>query len=784
MQLSLKATAFGGLLAIAIFTHGAAAAQQKDSTRKPILLKTNGLKPYREIITANAASWHSFVSVHKADNRYLLEIPDALMGRELMTVNRITRGPADFRSKDLFYGYAGDMAGYYMFHFEKGEGNRVFIRVKTYKERAGDSSANGLAKSLLRNNAEPLVQSFAVKTTNDSLHTTVIDITDYLAQDNPLFSFDPAVKTAAGLGPVAADRSFIDSVEASAQQVTFSFVRTYNKPVSKGSATMAPVTFELSSMLICLPEVPMPARTSDRRTGFQEITYIDFDKNPLGVANKGNILRWRITASQPVTFYIDSLFPAKWVPAVKAGILAWNGAFEKAGFKEAIRVVVGGAAVPGVQVVFKPGAAGQQDALIADPRSGEIIAAQLSFYLGTLDELYKRYLVQAGALDKAARRPSLDDATMSLLVQAWVTQQTGRLLGLRPNAGASWGNRLSDVRNNQWLSANAFNGSAMDEALINYVVQPEDKVAPASLLAKVSAADGLLISWGYSEPAPAVATVVGKVVMPDEQTDARSQLGDVGNDAVKAASLGIGNLRSVAPHLLEWTRQPGVGYQKAAGLYNTLVEQYRKYLRYVENQLGGIYIDAKNSDQPGARFSFVPPATQQAALQFLSKEVLQTPLWLNDTALYAQADISFDMVTTVQKDVLNGLLDLTVLAKLLVVRDNNPTAYWEPSAYLQALSAAVFSELGTHSEITVHRRELQKVYINKLISMQAPAGRMDNDIPALLRQHIKSLLGRLKQVYPTYTGLSRTHLQDLYERLYTGFYAPASSSDKSTRVIR
>lgn len=802
MHLTLKATAVSGLLAIAML---GAHAQQKDSTRKtmPLAIPANGLKAYKDIVNARAATYNGFMKIHKADSRYYLEVPDSVMGREMMIINRIATAPADFRSAENSYGYAGDLVGQSMFHFEKGEGNKVFIQSKTYKERAADTSANGLARSLDRNNAQPLVQQFPVKAASDSLHCALIDITDYLSQDNGLFSFDATIKQQAGLGPVVADRSFIESVTAAAGQLDFSLIRTYNKPTSKGSSAMAPVTFRISSLMVLLPVVPMTGRLADNRTGYQETTFIDFDKNPLGVINQGYIYRWRLTPVdnssrlsapvQPVTWYVDSLFPAKWLPAVKAGVEAWNTAFEKAGYKQAVRVVKDpGAAkqLPYAMISFRPGNGSLQEQLITDPRSGEIIQAQLNFYLSALQELYKRYFIQAGALDKNANRPALDDVTMERLIQAWVTQQAGRLFGLKPNAGASWAHSLNDIRNNTWLKQHAFNASAMDEALINYAVQPEDKVAPENLLAKVGAADGLLISWGYSSPAPAVATVAGKVVIPDETpktdnrniTDPRNQWGDVSNDAVKATALGIRNLKLVAPHLLEWTQEPLSTYEKSGVMYNTLIDQYKKYIRLVVNQIGGRYIDAKNSDQAGPRFSFVPLATQQAALQLVRKELLETPMWLENRQLYARTATSFDTVTKVQQEILNDLLDFTTLGKLLATRDN-AAATWEPGAYLQQLSNAVFSELDTHAAISISRRELQKVYVTKLLAMLSTAERLDNDIPALLKQHAKALTAKIKLSATAYTGINKAHLADIYERLYTGLYLPVSS-DKTTRPTR
>ena len=58
------------------------------------------------------------------------------------------------------------------------------------------------------------------------------------------------------------------------------------------------------------------------------------------------ITRWRLEKKdpgaavsepvKPIVYYIDPATPAKWVPYIKRGIESWQGAFEAAGFKNAI----------------------------------------------------------------------------------------------------------------------------------------------------------------------------------------------------------------------------------------------------------------------------------------------------------------------------------------------------------------------------------------------------------------------------------------------------------------
>jgi hypothetical protein len=783
-------------------------------------LRSDGPKPYKDVITAKAVSYKSFLTVHKIDDKYFLEVPDAMLGREMLTVNRIGQAPADFRSGGGVFGYAGDIIGQQVFHFSKGEGNRLFIRTKSYKERSFDSSDNGLARSLWRNNLEPIVNSFAIRAVNDSTHTSVIEITDMLNQDNNLFGFAANVKNATGLVNIVSDRSYMDGVKGYNDNISFTFMRTYNRAGrGLGNTTQTPFTFQLRTGIILLPSTPMAARFADKRTAWQNISYIDFDNNPLGVINKEMIVRWRLepadrnaylsgqltAPAQPIKIYIDPAMPVKWQPYIKAGLEVWNAAFKKAGFKEVIQVVQGAPTAEGVSyldnvqrsaVVFMPGTGRNPGSMIVDPRSGEILQVQLNFYLSTLDKLYKQYFIQAAALDKAAQKPVFDDALMGRLVEAYAMQSMGKLLGLKTNAGASFGNKVADLRNNSWLTTNAFNGSATDPVLVNYVVQPEDKVAAANLLPRISTTDEWMINWGYrvlpgdekpvlskwikEKPAQAAELFIGDA--PENQPfvgDPRNQLGDLGNDAAQAAMLGINNLKKVVPHLITWTSEPATGNERAGELYAELLDQYATYARYVLNQLGGVYSNVRNSDQTGDVYSFVTLATQKKALQFLQQQVFETPTWLADKALYSRTTQCFDSVMSVQRALLDEVMSRGVLGKLQVVIQNEPSAAYTPLAFLNDLRAGIFAELSTNAAISLPRRELQGEYVTRLLSLMEVFAKADNDLPAVLGAHAKSLLSLLKQKQLVYTGLQQAHIAMLYERLNNGMNKNAFTAKKN-----
>ena len=42
---------------------------------------------------------------------------------------------------------------------------------------------------------------------------------------------------------------------------------------------------------------------------------------------------------QPIRFYLDNTFPEAWKEPIKKGVLLWNKAFEKIGYKDVLEVV-------------------------------------------------------------------------------------------------------------------------------------------------------------------------------------------------------------------------------------------------------------------------------------------------------------------------------------------------------------------------------------------------------------------------------------------------------------
>ncbi len=794
----------------------------KDSvkTTLPIIAKVapDAMKPYKEVIPGSAISSNGYFKVHQVADKYYLEIPDSLLGRQLLTVNRISRSAADFRKPEASsVSYAGDEIGGSLFNFSKGPAGKLFASVTTYKDRSTDSSENGLSRALYRSTLDPVIAAFAIKAINEQEKSTVIDISDYLNTDNLLFGFSNTKKQLAGLTMPLADRSYIQSVKAFPKNIEIKTVKTFQKQ-DGGLSPMMTFTFELNSSMILLPKVPMKGRIYDERVGYQFASFTNFDSNPRGVKETANILRWRMTPQaadmekyhrgelvepeNPLIIYIDPAMPKKWVPYLIQGINDWQVAFEQAGFKNAISGKEAPTNDPQWSIddarhnviVFKPAEQTSSNGdVVHDPRSGEILEAHISWYHNTLNNLYKNYLLQAGAVDLEAQNPQFSDELMGKLVRAEISRIIGSKLGLRANLQGSAGIPVDSLRNKKFLSKNGLSLSITDTNPYNYVAQPEDQLNTNQLIPKIGAYDKWAIEWGYrilpgNQTENQETEILSELIKNKLArfpafnfgqealviSDPRNQKGDLGDNPLKASAYGIANLKRIAPNVLTWTRMPNEDYERAKNLYIGLIDQYEKYLKHVALQIGGVYTTVKKSDQQGAVFGFVRADRQRKAMDFLQKELFDTPLWLNNITLYKLSYTNFDLVQTVQKNILGNLLDVRCISKLVSAENNVASGAYTARAMLAGLSEGIFSELPTRKTISLVRRELQKAYVLKLSTLLQSGAGADSEVGTVLRSHAKNLLAKLKTASPNAVGLAKPHLSDLYNRLFLALYNPSA----------
>jgi hypothetical protein len=790
----------------------------------------SGPKPYKEVITDKALSRYGLFAVHKVDDRWFFEIGDSILGKEILVVNRISKAPIDTRAG--FFGYAGDEINQNVIRFEKGPNNKLFFRNLSYSVYAKDSS-KPMYKSVMNSNIQPITAAFDIKAFSKDSTGSVIDLTDYINGDNEIFFFAPSYKSALRLGSLQNDKSYVADIRPYPLNTEIRTVKTYSRASMPSNVPGFPVappggfsTFELNTSIVLLPSNPMRPRYYDQRVAYITTEYTDFDADPQGVKDISMVMRWRlepkpgdedkyrrgelVEPKKQIVFYIDPATPEKWIPYLIQGVNDWKKAFEKAGFKNAITAK----RAPSYSedstwsledarysaIVYKPSdipnASGPR---IHDPRSGEILESHINWYHNVMRLLRNWYLVQAGASDPRARKPRFDDELMGQLIRFVSSHEVGHTLGLPHNMGASFATPVEKLRDKEWLEKYGHSSSIMDYARFNYVAQPEDKINPEGLYPRIGDYDLWAIEWGYKlfpgkdedqEKKILNDLVKSKTADPRlrflhlDGMDPRAQTEDLGDNSIKASTYGIRNLKKIVPNLPEWLNEEGESFDILSEVYNEAITQFGRYIGHVATHVAGVKTDHKTAEQEGPVYSIVPKTQQKEALNFIHRNLFETPQWILDKKILNRINPpTTDRVATLQENFLNGLLSPARLQRLIVSTNRDETAY-PVDEYIEDIKKGIWSELSARKPIDNYRRNLQKSFIDRLnnlitpgsspspsgggiiISFGPPLDPRRTDMSSVAKAILRSLKSEVNVALPTYTDkMSRYHLQDVAERL-------------------
>jgi hypothetical protein len=748
----------------------------RDTTRRPPAgAATNqGPRPYKEIITDKAKTDDGLFKVHKVEDKYYFEIPDSLMNRDILVVNRISKAAAGMRIGG-FFGYAGDQIGQNVIRFQKGPNNKVFLLNISYAEYAKDSTSP-MFSAVNNSNIQPIAAAFDIKSFGKDSTGAVIEITDFINGDNDVLHFNSGLKSALRFAAIQSDKSYIVSVKSYPINIEIKTVKTYSRSPAPptgsgggfvgGAAGAGNMTVELNSSLVLLPKIPMQARYFDKRIGYFTVGYTDYDANPQGVETITLAKRWRLEPKEedmekykrgepvepkkPIVFYVDPATPKKWIPYLIMGVNDWELAFEKAGFKNAIMAKM----APTRQedstwslddarnsaIVYKPSdIANASGPSISDPRSGEIMESHINWYHNVMQLIHDWYMIQAAPNDPKARKMIYDDELMGQLIRFVSSHEVGHTLGLRHNFGSSSTVPVENLRNKAWVEANGHTPSIMDYARFNYVAQPEDNISEKGLFPRIGDYDIWAIKWGYTllpqfKGPEEEKAYLNKWVIDNlknrrlwwgdgesNQDDPRSQTEDLGDDAVKASMYGIKNLQRIIPNLLEWTKEENKDYSNLSDIYGQLTGQFSRYMGHVARNIGGIYLTPKTVEDTGVVYENEPKAKQKEAVAFLNSQLFITPSWIIGSGIYDRIGGSpLITIGNIQDNALNRLFSTNTLNKLIQAEAKNGSQAYTITELFNDLKRGIWSELAAKRPIDVYRRNLQKSYINILSNLLNP----------------------------------------------------------------
>lgn len=709
--------------------------------------RREGIRKFNELISTKIKADNGLFNTYKVDGKYYYEIPDSLLGREMLVVTRFVKTPAKLKTFGEQYG--GEEVNEQVWKWERHD-KQIFIRVPSYSVRA--DSTTDMYQSVKNSNMDAILSSFEIKAYNKDTTGVLIDVTDFYNGDIVATGIPEDIKRMYKMSGEDASRSYIDTIKSFPINIEARTVKTYRAAESPTDNTNGAMTFELNTSMVLLPKNPMKPRLSDSRVGFFGQRQVDYGTDAQKAEVTAYIHRWKlepkdaaayargelVEPKKPIVYYIDPATPKKWVPYLIQGINDWQKAFEAAGFKNAIIGKV--APTPkedpefstedarySVVRYFASDVENAYGPHVADPRTGEILESHVGWYHNVMNLLRNWYLVQTAAVNPNARHAKFSDEQMGELIRFVSSHEIGHTLGLPHNFGSSYAYPVDSLRSKTFTATHGTAPSIMDYARFNYIAQPGDGVT--HLYPQIGEYDLWAIKWGYTW-FPGNKTPKQEKEALDVWTkeragnplyyfgrqgtmlDPRLQNEDLGDNAMKASAYGIANLKRILPNLEKWSYEQGHDFSDLQELYGEVVTQFIRYMGHVTTNVGGMNENFKTYDQKGPVYSFVSKDRQHDAVAFLNQQLFTTPSWLINNEELSKFDngLMINRIKSVQVNTLSSVLSPSRLARMYDNETRNGNNAYTVANLFADLRTGIFGA----GKPDAFKRNLQRGYIQNL----------------------------------------------------------------------
>ena len=309
--------------------------------------KEESKKDDRELISEFVEEFITYEGLLKSyqdpenGNTYI-ELSDEDISKEFIYFAHIINGTVE---AGLFKGSHIDQA---VIKFEKQFNSLNLVRVNTEYYFDPDSELSRQSQS---NISDSVIENFEITHKNEDENTYLIDITKLLKSDNlTKLKSEPRdyESDSFGVGSLSRSKTAISKIYNYPNNTDFEVDYVFSNPASYESLRNTSVKLRYTFL-----EMPQDngfeIRFEDPRIGYFTDRVTDLSSTEItpyrDLVQKWNLQKQNPDAAKskpikPIKFWLENTTPNELRPLIKNAVLAWNIAFEKAGFIDAIEVDV------------------------------------------------------------------------------------------------------------------------------------------------------------------------------------------------------------------------------------------------------------------------------------------------------------------------------------------------------------------------------------------------------------------------------------------------------------
>ena len=444
------------------------------------------------------------------------------------------------------------------------------------------------------------------------------------------------------------------------------------------------VRVRLQHSFIEVPQNDFKSRKDDPRIGYFG-QMINDQTSISAVPYKDIINRWNLTKKDtaaaisepvsPIVFWIENTTPLEYRKTIMEAGLKWNGAFEKAGFKNAIQIKImpddadWNPADIHYNVIrwvssAKPtyGAIGPS---FVNPRTGQILGADITieWYSGSASPIFDElagftsnaqntsgeetiglnrcnlaHELKSGLLSglTVLDASGADEKEISEMHKQFLTylilHEMGHTLGLNHNMQGSQMWTPAQINNKELTRKYGLIGSVMDYPAINLAKNKKDQGDYYTTIP--GPYDDWAIEYGYkpfkdneeerelkkilnlsTAPKLAFGNDGDDMRSPGKAIDPRVNVNDLTSDPIGYAEDRFQLVNGLMQKLVQKYSKPGQSYAELRSRYSVLQTQRYNMIAAISRYIGGVYVDRSFPEQKSTTkpFTPVPVAVQKRA---------------------------------------------------------------------------------------------------------------------------------------------------------------------------